>query len=229
MGAAHFIPGGNLSMRMPIKAAVVATATSALLVPAAAMAASETVKDATDDTFTVTYDPETGDAAYEASDVTTNVDIVKTTVAFGKTVKVTVVFDKLSKKGIDFRTGVSLKTDKTDKNDLLYLDAGAYKDDKGNWQDSGFLITGPQSGRTAHGTARRADCQKADTDVDWKAGVLTVSAPSSCFGKAKWVTAHVNGFSYTSDESGDNWTYYVDDAHSKKSHSNIWTDKIKKG
>ena len=103
-------------MRMPIKVAVVATATVALVAPAAsALAASDTVKDATDDTYTVTYDPETGDASYKASKVTTNVDIVKTTVSFGKTVKVAVVFDKLSKKGIDFRTGVTLKTDKTDK------------------------------------------------------------------------------------------------------------------
>ena len=215
-------------MRMPIKVAVVATATSALLVPAAAMAASDTVKDATDDTYTVTYDQETGDPSYKASDVTTNVDIVKTTVSFGKTVNVTVVFDKLSKKGMDFRTGVSLRTDKTDKNDVLYMDAGAYKDEKGNWQDSGFLITGPQSGRTAHGTARRASCDTVDTKVDWKGGALTLSAPSTCFGKAKWITAHVNSFSYTTDKSGDS-TYYVDDAHSKKSHSEITTDKIKKG
>lgn len=215
-------------MRMPIKAAAVMAATTVLLAPAAAMAASTSVTDGKGDTFAITYDNQ-GNETVKKSDVTNNVDITKTVVKLGKTVQITMHFDKLSKKGVDFYPGAVLETNKsaqTKADDNPYMQ-GVVSNDQGTWKDTGFLITGAQSGRHL---SRAASCDTLKTDVNWKTSVFTMSAPSSCLGAGvKWIKVHAINYGTSYDQSTDTTVSYLDNAHNSKSNDKGWTDKVTKG
>ena len=211
-------------MRMSIKAVVVTAATTVLIAPAAtALAASTAVTDSTNDTWTVTYDDQTGTPTYTKSDVTDNVDVKKTVIKIGKRVQVTQKYADLSKQGVDFNPAALIMTNKGDASYMV----GVVNDASGSWTHGGFLVTGPQSGRVS---ARAGGCDTLRTSIDWKNNVFTMSAPTSCLGKGvKWIKVHASGNGQTYDEATDTYTNYVDNAHNDTGNDRGWTGRIHKG
>lgn len=210
-------------MRMSMKAAVVTVATTALFAPAAsALAASATIDDGKKDTWLVTYDNQ-GNTHAKQSDVTKNVDVKKTVIKFGKRIQVKQTFYKLSKAGVNFMPSALLETNKGDN---IYMQ-GLVNHDSGSWTDGGYLMTGPQSGR--HTSARLVDCNNLRTNVNWSTGVFTMSAPSSCLGKVRWIKVHASNYGQTYDAATDTYTNYLDNAHNAKANDKGWTGRIRKG
>ena len=130
---------------------------------------------------------------------------------------------KLSKQGINIMPGALIETNKGAD---VFM-GGLVNHDSGSWTDTGYLITGPQSGRVS---ARAAKCETLRTDVNWSKGVFTMSTPSSCLGKnVKWIKVHANNYGQTYDEATDTYTNYTDNAHNAKANDKGWTGRIHRG
>lgn len=214
-------------MRMPIKAAVVAAASTALLVPAAsAFAGSVTVNDTVGDTWSVVYDDQ-GTTTTTQSDVTDNVDLDKTVVKLtGKRVEVHAYYTDLKKNGADFTTSAVLRTSTGKK---FYMFGGGSNDGT-KWHVDGTVFdANAQSGRQVPVAQRGTTCQGFQTSVDWDANVLVFSAPRSCIGSPNWVIAHVDEWSNSYDAGTDTWLSYFDNGHNDTHNSKGWTVKVKKG
>jgi hypothetical protein len=213
-------------MRMSIKAAFVAAASTALLVPAAAaFAGSATVDDQTSDTYNVVYN-DNGSTDYSKSDVTDNVDVDKTVIKYAKRFEMRVHFSELTKKGADFAPSALIKTSAGKK---FYMYGSAFNDGS-KWQVGGFVFdANAQSGRHLPVAQRGTTCKGFQTDVDWDANVFTVSAPASCIGSPNSVVAHIASWSNSYDANTDTSASYTDNGHNDTHNNKGWTDKIKKG
>lgn len=214
-------------MRMSIKAAVVAAASTTLLVPAAsAFAGSATVNDEAGDTWSVGYDDQ-GNATNTKSDVTDNADLDKVVIKLGgRRVEVRASYADLKKNGVDFTTSALLRTNTGKK---FYMFGGGSNDGT-KWHVDGTVFdAGAQSGRHVPVAQRGTTCQGFQTSVDWDANVLVFSAPRSCIGSPNSVTAHVEEWSNSYDATTDTWLTYFDNGHNDTHNSKGWTNTIKKG
>lgn len=200
------------------RAALVA-AVASVCVAGSASAESALIDDGKGDTY-LAVPPEGGGApTYEASEVKTNVDLDDVKVRHtDKRVAVDATYFNLAKaSGRQFSVRGLLTTD---DGSAWYLVGGAYPTDEG-WVENVGVYPAEEPSRGVN------SCPEAKVVVDWSDDVVSLSAPRSCFGTPRWVTAHVDASGQS--DSTDGFNIYKDNAHNAKANDKGVTDRIRKG
>lgn len=194
-----------------VRAALLAAALTATLLPGAASAATLATPDAVGDVWRSTYDQDTGEETVEPAGTQLNVDLERTVLRHTATRLVLVgSYAQLERSTNRFFLFSEVRT-----NEGIRRDLGV--DTTMRWGGTAFLM-GPR------GEVR---CPGLRHDIDYAADTVTVSVPRGCLSDPRWVQGRIGGFAFP--EKGDGSEAYLDSASDDTADEPTWTPRVRRG
>lgn len=199
-------------MRKPlVRAALLAAAVTATLLPASASAATLATGDPVGDVWKSTFDPETEEETLEPAGSQVNVDLERTVLKHTATrLVLTARYADLDRSTNRFFLFAEVRTNEGVRRDVVI-------DTSMRWGGTAFIM------------GRRGDvrCPGLSHQIDYTADTATVSVPRSCLSKPRWVQGRIGALGFPEQSEGNE--VFLDSGSDETADEPSWTARIRRG